>query len=740
VATRFYLPSTGAAPVNPAFNTSWDESGSADRLKCVVTKINSAMTDKTVAKGTGATRALVRQYVSDPIAAQTIAAGTVKGQVRCLESAANDNLDLVPLLIRVCSNDGSTFRSPAIIALGDYAAALEFATTLTNRKIADGDTTSSVDAQDGDRIVIEIGEKNSGTGSSVSGTFSFGDNDTTDLAEDTTTTTTNNPWIELSSNIVFGVGKWSDHLNAQQAPIKKLHRLSQTVSGSSSGSVGQNAANEGKGQKFTANKTGKLLRARFTCGKSGSPTDATVCKFYSDSSGLPGTLIATSLPVPATAVTGATVPYEFAVPPSVVDGTVYHAIIFRTGALDASNYYAITGVSTNPYAGGNIVRRSSGSWVEHSGEDCVFHFEIEQSDWYKFEVDRGAGKLRAYQSTDGGSSFTEQDSSNAPAIYTGAGFLGVAVQRKGGFAYVWIASAIDTIKKNFPFSMADNTWGTATTLTRTGVDPSKNFGLNIAGAFPLFHNFREFTDQAAATQDLAVFGNTGESISSVVYRRIGRQVSTTAGAVILTGAGATVHYDLRSLASDWRDWTYVFYTKSDSTQIQVATCEPSGVNNITPTIVGGLSNTTVDQTAKYPLGLGCHFWRDDVNYVCVPYVDGGTSKLLYCEVGSAANTAGNWQTSTITTQSAETLTSNPGFVVADSEQGGKLFYFFVDDTSGLLYWCHDSGSFSWTTPELFDGSTVVTGCAGTLSDQTVGMLLRDGSTGNLVFKTFDVFF
>jgi len=205
MATRFFLPSTGG-PLNnitPAFG-AWDETANAGaRLACVTTKISSAMTSVTVAKGTGTTRALVRQYISAPIAAQTIGAGTVKGQVRALESAVNDNLDLVPLLIRVCSGDGSTYRSPDIISLGDYAAVLEFGTTLTNRIIADGDATSSVTAQDGDRIVIEIGIKNSTTGTSVSGDLNFGDNSGTDLLENTTDTAANNPWVELSQTITF---------------------------------------------------------------------------------------------------------------------------------------------------------------------------------------------------------------------------------------------------------------------------------------------------------------------------------------------------------------------------------------------------------------------------------------------------------------------------------------------------------------------------------------------------------
>lgn len=202
MATRFYLPSTGAAAVTPALG-AWDETANAGAaLECVTTRISSVMASVTVAKGTGATRALARQYVSKPIGAQTISAGTVKGQVRALESAINDNLDLVPIRITVVSNDGTALRG-TILALGDYVTVLEFGTALTNRKIADGDATSSVTAQDGDRIVIELGIKNSTAGTSVSGSLSFGDDSGTDLGENTTDTSAFNPWVELSNTITF---------------------------------------------------------------------------------------------------------------------------------------------------------------------------------------------------------------------------------------------------------------------------------------------------------------------------------------------------------------------------------------------------------------------------------------------------------------------------------------------------------------------------------------------------------
>lgn len=746
--TRFYLPSTTAAAVSPAFNISWDENASADRLKCVTTKIASAMTSKTVAKGTGATRALVRQYVSDPIAAQTIYsdAAFLKGQVRCLESAVNDNLDLVPCCVRIVSNDGSTYRSPDLLALGDYAAASEFATSLTNRKIADGETTSEVIASQGDRIVIEIGEKNSAAGVSISGSFSFGDDSATDLPEDTTTTAANNPWVEVGNEINFigdtTQGPWSDNLNAQQAPMKSLARITQLTVGTSTGGVGNNAANEGKGQKFTAVADGKLIRTRFAVVKVGTPTDSVVCKLYDDNAGAPGTLLATSLAVQAVSVptSVAVIPFEFSVPPTLTNGNVYYAILFRTGSLDAVNNYSVAGDNANPYAGGHIVRRSNSAWVNHTSEDCVFTTEQETTNWYKFEIDRDNAKLQAFRSTDNGANWTEQDGANAPAVANAAGRFACAVQRKGASFYVVLLDTIHVMKKAFPFDSGSNTWGSATSRTfSTGsVSTPMQFGVNVGDVGPVFHNYREFgvgEGLVAGTLDWSIFQSVAERISGVRYRRIRQQFGSSEP--YLTGSGLTVHYDLRSQVADWRDWFYVFYTKSDSTQIQVATVAS---NSTTPTIVGGLTVSAVDQATKYPLGQGCNFWRDGVNYVAVPYVDGANIKVLYCESGTAANTAANWLSTTAAAVTAESNTSNPGFLVADNEQGGKLFLFYVDDTTGDLNFVHDDGTFTWSEPITFYDDGDVAGCAGSLSDGTIGMLIRDSSTFELLFKTMDVFF
>lgn len=201
MATRIYLPSTGSAAVSPAYDGGWtDTTQAAARRKCATSKISSAMASVTVMDNDGNAGAttLWRQYVSDPIAAQSIT-GTIKGQIR---ASQDGNIDNVAVCVKVVSNDGNTVRG-TLLSLGAFVTPNAFPTSLTNRKIADGDGVGTVAAQANDRIVIELGFRSSTGSFETSGAGSFGDDSGTDLAEDESTTSAHNPWIELSATLTF---------------------------------------------------------------------------------------------------------------------------------------------------------------------------------------------------------------------------------------------------------------------------------------------------------------------------------------------------------------------------------------------------------------------------------------------------------------------------------------------------------------------------------------------------------
>lgn len=228
MATRFYLPSTGAAAASPAFNAGWVTTLNAARLAAVTTRISSAMSTVSGGNQSSAGNELLRQYVSAPLAAQTII-GTIKGQIRgvvnhsapsaraciSISKCAGNGTNVVQLLAPVFSDDfdADALGGPVFPLDGTLAA-------LENRRFEQGlndfalDLTSQA-VSAGDRLIIEIGYSNNTAVSSRFAAMSFGDNSGTDLPEDETTTAANNPWVEFSMDISFeGVTATVDHAQA----------------------------------------------------------------------------------------------------------------------------------------------------------------------------------------------------------------------------------------------------------------------------------------------------------------------------------------------------------------------------------------------------------------------------------------------------------------------------------------------------------------------------------------------
>lgn len=202
--TRFYLPSATDAPgISPGFDANWDKTSQADRLQMNMAKMATAMTSKTCSENvsTNPYNVLTRQYISPPLAAQTIS-GNVKGQIRCQED--NTAADFCKaLVIKVVDSTGALRGT--LLQLFPVSLASEFnQPSLQNRNFPASTALGSVVCQAGDRLVIEVGIRSFNTvTTNYTATHRFGDATGSDLAEDETTTTDNNPWIEFDSAITF---------------------------------------------------------------------------------------------------------------------------------------------------------------------------------------------------------------------------------------------------------------------------------------------------------------------------------------------------------------------------------------------------------------------------------------------------------------------------------------------------------------------------------------------------------
>ena len=211
-ATRFFLPASTAADVNPAFDAGWETNGSALRKALADSKGASAL------MGTGAevialtedslNEALNRQLVSRPMNSGivfTSGVTSVSMQLMVREGAVTDNVDRGLLGIRVVSLDGSTERA-TLLAVSNYSTTSEFTnnTSFRNKTFADGDTiTAGYTTVEGDRLVVEVGYQTStGSSSTPNAQANWGEN-STDLPVNESQTTAGNGWIEFSNTITF---------------------------------------------------------------------------------------------------------------------------------------------------------------------------------------------------------------------------------------------------------------------------------------------------------------------------------------------------------------------------------------------------------------------------------------------------------------------------------------------------------------------------------------------------------
>jgi hypothetical protein len=201
-ATRFYLPTTiEAAEISPSFDAGWLTTTEADRAKLVI--IHKFYTPLTVKDGPSVAsgNVLNRQYVSDPIIAQTIF-GTVMGEI--MGSSASGGQSTSAIIIKVVSGDGQYLRgTPLPLTWEVNDATNRYASAMENRYCPSVRNLVTVTAESGDRIVIEIGFNSKAANKIAS--QQFGDNAALDLPPGINTggTTTMEGWIEFSQDF-FG--------------------------------------------------------------------------------------------------------------------------------------------------------------------------------------------------------------------------------------------------------------------------------------------------------------------------------------------------------------------------------------------------------------------------------------------------------------------------------------------------------------------------------------------------------
>lgn len=249
MVTRLYGVANTAAPISPAFDANWQATTGAVRRNLSASKAAATETRSAVAVASGAdNETLGFQLISAPLSAQTIN-GTVTIMTRGSEGANTDNINRRARGIRVVSNDGSVVRG-TLLTQGFHSTTTELSTTLAGRQAANITGLTEVIAQDGDRIVVELGYGMSSTGTTPQYDMVIGGNGTDHANSDGDTTGTV-PWIEFSIDLTF------------QPPSGEYTILTTQTPDTEDPASGQDRM---LGLRFTSTHDGTVVRGRWYVG------------------------------------------------------------------------------------------------------------------------------------------------------------------------------------------------------------------------------------------------------------------------------------------------------------------------------------------------------------------------------------------------------------------------------------------------------------------------------------------
>lgn len=204
VPTRFYFQASGSAPVSPAFDAGWEQTGQAARLPMDVARQASEVTALASSSAitvpiTTTQQILCWQFVSRQVfqPVRLDASVTRSMVIRTTESATSANAFLA-FVLRAFSADGSAVL--ATLSSSMTNAGTEFTTAAQTRIFASAAITAATLSQPW-RLVLDIGAHAQGPTAAQSYTLRAGCNAASDFALTSGLTTDLNPWLELSADL-----------------------------------------------------------------------------------------------------------------------------------------------------------------------------------------------------------------------------------------------------------------------------------------------------------------------------------------------------------------------------------------------------------------------------------------------------------------------------------------------------------------------------------------------------------
>lgn len=506
-----------------------------------------------------------------------------------------------------------------------------------------------------------------------------------------------------------------DFKNSFIGPFARIEQETQDTDNSTSETIGTNTTNIEKAQSFQVSTSGEITSVDLRLSKTASPTDNVLVELCADNAGDPGTVLATGTVIPAASLSGTAKYFKstFFFPPTLQTSTTYWIVASRSGSLDATNFVQWMKNSTAPYANGQLkLLGSGGVWTGGTG-DARFKCNIRTSGRYQPCVDKTNNKIRMFKSTDGGNTWSEQDSADAPALSTSANFKSFSAVQVDMFINVCRITDGNGGFAVWRYDTGSDQWEAALHTNST----SMPVNTSVAGVAPMLVGYKSVEatwDYAIACngQTETVMGNARRRIK--LKRRSGGGYPSSPGYDIVgspntpdltTLPSTAVDYDLRAALVDGNGTWHGFWTQTDDSNIHHRQYN-EGNTFSTANLMGSTAAVT-SNSAAYSVGLPVNYYRSGEWYIAIPYVDSGVLKVSRVKAADAA-TAANWTNTSVITATIETTNSNPAVLVADNEQGGKLFLIYTK-TDGKLYYTHDQANDSWVAEQELHPSTKTVG-------------------------------
>lgn len=208
---RYYLPCSGAADHTPGVHANWNNWwNNTWRYKAVTSKISSAQTikDNGIFGSSGTETICGAQYIT---VAQSAHEWTTNDSIKAQlfgRLGTNCTGAYFHVIIRVMDDDCSESRG--VLYDGDFPTAIASGWPGTNRAMLAGGghvhVQNAVSMSANDHIVIEVGAKMTSTAQYAGIYWYIGDDQDSDYPEDETTTTqTDDVWVEFTMEAASGV-------------------------------------------------------------------------------------------------------------------------------------------------------------------------------------------------------------------------------------------------------------------------------------------------------------------------------------------------------------------------------------------------------------------------------------------------------------------------------------------------------------------------------------------------------